>query len=368
MTMLVARDSRGTTLIAAAALFLWLLPGAAVTGRADTTPAELVEAGVAAAHRNEFAQAIVQFDLALKQSGLSPQEQAVILDNRGSAFKKLGRLFEAGQDYARAQKLAPELPKPLHDRGIIHFFQGQFDAAAADLARFLQQVPDIASPYPHLWLYLAQARARHDLHGGNALEHTPFAELIAWPGPLLRLHRDILDVPTLLSFTGDRLANRHHEKQCDAYFHIGEYHLLRGDRGAARMWFRKAIATGMVYLDEYIAAQAEERILGQGERVDPPSLLELDPEAVLTARPGARPSGADTTEIGVRRSGSLDSTFAGPSPPGGISSAVSMGLRPASGGVAHAPDQAGAASATASRSVARDGTSRNHTRAASGRH
>ncbi|MBF0153277.1 MAG: hypothetical protein HQL64_06005 [Magnetococcales bacterium] len=270
-------------------MILWFLTAVTALGHCDPTLAELVDDGVAAAQRHEFRRAIDAFDLALNKPNLPPREQAIILNNRGNAFKKIGHLHDADSDYTRALQLTPELPKPLYDRGIVHFLRGQFETAAADLKIFLQKSPDMPSPYPYLWLYLAQARAHNDKLGDNLLEHAPFQEQITWPGPLIRLHRDFMDTSTLLSYTGDRVARKHLENQCDAYFHIGEYHLLRGDRLTAKRWFRQAMDTGMTHLDEYAAARAEWQALDQKSHPSLPSLLELDPEAILPVKPSQMP-------------------------------------------------------------------------------
>ncbi|MBF0175869.1 MAG: tetratricopeptide repeat protein [Magnetococcales bacterium] len=266
-----------------------LLIGGAERGFCDATAAELVEAGVIAARQHDFRQAIADFDQALTQPELTPRERAVTLNNRGNARKKLGLYEEAYHDYTLALRLDPDRPKPLHDRGVVRFLQGQFFAAALDLQEFLRREPDMASPYPYLWLYLARARAENEKNSGHVFDHTPFQEQITWPGPLIRLHREALDVDMLLSFTGDRSTNKHMENQCDAFFHIGEYHLLRGNRQEARRWFDKTLATGMQHLDEYAAARAERQALELDAPATLPSLLELDPEAVYSPRPESFP-------------------------------------------------------------------------------
>ncbi|MEO5372389.1 MAG: tetratricopeptide repeat protein [Magnetococcus sp. DMHC-1] len=258
-------------------ILLWLLVGLPAQG-GGSHAATLVDAGVTAARQHEFRRALGYFDQALQQPNLTPREQSVILDNRGNAHKKLGNYTASINDYTWALLLAPELAKPLYDRGVVHFIQGEFAAAADDLQAFLQQMPDIASPYPHLWLYLARARASHDKKGGNHLENTLFLEQITWPSPLIRLHREELDVTTLLSHTAHHTAQKHLENQCDAFFHLGEYHLLRGDGRAARSWFRRALDTGMVHLDEYAAARGEWLTLKPPAGSSLPSLLDLDPE------------------------------------------------------------------------------------------
>jgi lipoprotein NlpI len=53
------------------------------------------------------------------------------------------------------------------------------------------------------------------------------------------------------------------ERQCEAYFYIGEYLLIADQKGEAARMFQAAVSTGVTGLFEYASAKAELRRLAQ---------------------------------------------------------------------------------------------------------
>jgi lipoprotein NlpI len=52
-------------------------------------------------------------------------------------------------------------------------------------------------------------------------------------------------------------GDNHDIALCEAYFYIGDYYLLQQDKDKAAEYFKKSRATGVSYLEEYVAAERE---------------------------------------------------------------------------------------------------------------
>ena len=220
-------------------------------------PPPLTLQGLIAAKRGQPKEAVRLFSEALAAENLTPDERSTILNNRGVALKNLSQYEDAVADFSQAIALRNGLPtKAFHNRAMALFFLGRFPEAAADFEIFIDQNPKMGSPYPHLWLYLARERA--GLNGVEALTHqAALLKAFPWPGPMAELHLDRYKPETLLEKIPDDSPQQKRENDCDAFFHLGEYHLLKGDKAQAKAWFRKALATGMVHLNEYNGAATE---------------------------------------------------------------------------------------------------------------
>ncbi len=238
---------------------------------AELQALEQARQGLRAARDNRPELAVAAFDRALTGKLPSDAERAVILNNRGVAHKNIGRFDRAIADFSAAITLRHGSPtKALHNRGITRFIMGRFRGAAADLAAFIEQNPDISSPYPLLWLYLARERA--GLEGRPVLiRHAKRLTGLSWPGPVVAFHLGKRDPEGLLAAIGQAGADKKTEDACDAYFHLGQYYLLAGKETQARHWFQRTLATGMTHLNEHIAARMElKRLTRSDEPIEKP--------------------------------------------------------------------------------------------------
>ncbi len=224
---------------------VWLVTAAAADPLAEA------EQGTAAARAGHLAEAVTLYDQALAGETLSRRQRALVHNNRAMAFKRLGRLEDARVGLNRSLALDPERAKALHDRGVVHFLLGRFDRAAADLTAFLEQQPDLPSPYPRLWQHLAR---RRNGQTDSLADHPRLLGRRAWPWVLADFQSGAMDETTLLGFTGHQTRVEHLERTCTASFHIGQRLLLEGQADQAADRFRQAVATGQVHLDEYQAA------------------------------------------------------------------------------------------------------------------
>ncbi len=189
------------------------------------------------------------------------------LDDARAALKA-----ESRHDFAQAAALytkaidsgelsGKNLVDSFHYRGNANFFLGRFAVAARDYERSLAIDP--SNIYPALWLYLTRARA-----GGNAAQelsrNAKKLDVFYWPGPVISLFLGKTTPKKELAATRDpflpKLARL--DQACEAYFYVGQYFLLRGERDEAVRLFREALATNAKDFIEYDAAKAELERLG----------------------------------------------------------------------------------------------------------
>ena len=65
------------------------------------------------------------------------------------------------------------------------------------------------------------------------------------------------DVATVAGFGAGSASRAGRERRCEAYFYIGQYQLLDGDRVGAARSFRSVLETGVTNFVEYQGARAE---------------------------------------------------------------------------------------------------------------
>jgi Tfp pilus assembly protein PilF len=181
----------------------------------------------------------------------SAHNKSVAHTNRGDAYRSKGDHDQAIRDLDEAIKIDPSNQFAHSSRGVLHFVQADFPAAAAAFRQAASLKPDA---YPVVWHYLARARGGGD--GANAAA----AELAAnaaplktteWPYPVVELYlgrRAGSDLLAVATTPDDR---------CEAQFYLGEWHLLRGNSTEAAKALREAAATCPKTFYEYAGAAAE---------------------------------------------------------------------------------------------------------------
>ncbi|MBF0311105.1 MAG: SPOR domain-containing protein [Magnetococcales bacterium] len=240
----------------------------------------MVREGVEASRQGQHREAVERLTEALRQGDLPPSLKAAVLGTRGGTWRRLGELDKAKSDLDQALTLDPQLVVAFFNRGLTHFLLGNFTAAQGDFQQFLQLSPRLPSAYPHLWLFLARERA-----GVNGLEElkkqAPFLEAMEWPGPLVTLHLGRLTPDEVVRRAGESPESVRKERLCETYFHLGEYHLLRGNLPQAVDFLLQAVATA-TRQNEWAAAEAELSRL-QAKPLSPP-VAEAPPSRKATPK------------------------------------------------------------------------------------
>ena len=137
---------------------------------------------------------------------------------------------------------------------------GQFDRSVLDLRRVVAAEPENA--YWVIWLYLAQVRAGQGWHT-DLRDNAQRLDLSDWPGPVVRMFLDELDVRAILEMAGANETREEKERRAEAYFYAGQYQLLAGHTDKAAAYFREVVKTGVTKFIEYAGAKAELRRIEQ---------------------------------------------------------------------------------------------------------
>jgi tetratricopeptide (TPR) repeat protein len=199
-------------------------------------------------------RAVADFDRAI---ALDPTFAAA-LASRGLAHDAMGDAGRAVADYDAALRLAPGdgpgSPLLYRLRGYLGFRMANYAAATSDLAHVVRQQP--ADAYPVLWLYLARARAGDRDATSRMRANARGLKSTDWPFPVTELLVGKRTPQQTLS------SAKSPAEQCEAQFYIGEWHLLRRDRAAARRAWETAVDTCPKSLAEYAGAVAELKRLG----------------------------------------------------------------------------------------------------------
>ena len=236
--------------------------------------------------RGEYDLAIADFDQAV---ALDPKS-ALVLRNRGLVYGAKGDDRRAIADFDEALRLYPDdhpdrlLLRRL--RGYADFRLADYRAAAGDLAFVVQRQP--TEPYPVLWLYLARARAGDHDAMGRMRANARGLKSTDWPSPAVELFIGRKTPQQTLASAGNPA------ERCEAQFYIGEWHLLRRDRAAARRALETATDGCPKSIVEYGGAVAELKRLDATGGTKPASNPAPAPKASAT-RHRAEPRRARTS-------------------------------------------------------------------------
>ena len=195
-------------------------------------------------------KAIVDLDQALKMDG----EQSEALLYRGIAKRYLGRFDGALEDLNHALKLDPEAPNGYTHRGWTLFGLQRYPLAVTDFRAALERDPD--NPYKLLHLAIALAREGGDVHAEIAERAKPISPN-DWPAPLIFFTLGRTSEDVALSAAREGPADEMQERALDAYFFLGMYRLVQGDRAGAIDFLQKSLESKKERLLEYRQAKLE---------------------------------------------------------------------------------------------------------------
>ena len=212
--------------------------------------------GSAFQHMGNYDRAIQDYDQAIR---LDPSS-ALAHNNRGRANHLKEDYPLAIKDFGEAIELDPDYPLAFYNRGLARFDQGLYIAAVPDFVRAVQLDP--AKPYRVLALYLAKARGG-DVDKEMLAANAKQLNLSQWPGPVVSLYLDQITPQAVIDAAKDPDPATQRERQCEAYFYIGEYLLIANQKAEAARMFQAAVATGVTSLFEHASAKAELRRLAQ---------------------------------------------------------------------------------------------------------
>jgi lipoprotein NlpI len=181
----------------------------------------------------------------------------VVLNSRGEAHSRKADFDSALADFDEAVRQNPRYPLAFRNRARIHFYRGNFDSAAEDF-RFAEQI-DRSNAYSLLWRYVAEARAGTIDQAGLVRGLAPLRE--GWPKPIVLHYLGRMTEAAMLAAAAADPARRP-EQECEAYFFLGQKHVLAGETAAAAAALKKAAALCPDHMVEHHATRVELKRLG----------------------------------------------------------------------------------------------------------
>lgn len=142
-------------------------------------PEEDAMAGLAAAKKGDFGEAIHLLSRAINSAGLGEESLAYVYNNRGIVYRLKGNYDRAIADYTEAINLMPDFASAYSNRGLANSKKGQYDLAIEDFNRAIDLAPENAD------IYLKRGNAYFDkgLYDEAVVDYARVIELI--PGSVL---------------------------------------------------------------------------------------------------------------------------------------------------------------------------------------
>jgi len=187
----------------------------------------------------------------------SQANDAAAFNLRGDAAAQTGDFARAFDAYSAAIRLNPFYALALRNRARVHFYRGDFVAAAEDF-RIAGSV-DRSNAYSLLWRYVAEARAGIDDRAGLADGLARVRQ--GWPRPVLLHFLGRVGAEDVLAAAGAEPLKRR-ERECEAHFFLGQRHVLAGETAPAAAALRAALAACPADMVEHHAARVELGRLG----------------------------------------------------------------------------------------------------------
>ena len=190
-------------------------------------------------------------------------------NNRGNAWKNKGEYGYAIRDYNKAIELSPQLALAYSNRGNAFYFQGKFREAIPD---YLKAIENNYKPkdYPHLRLLLASKKVSEENYEKYRKEFGDYVfsqKSHEWIREIsiyyLGGHKSEWHIINHIQQEEDEKKVK--ERLCEAYYYLGEYRLMKGDRKGAEEFFRKSIETHIHYFAEYHSSKALLKLVAEGK-------------------------------------------------------------------------------------------------------
>jgi len=183
---------------------------------------------------------------------------------RGWVYERTGRIDQAIKEYGKTVRLEPDNTDAYLSRGILQFYSNRPLMAERDFDIVYERGSGSIGDYALLWTYLSRMRS------GNS-ELDTRAMIVGrkikskWPGVILSVYLGTADLAQVIAATKSTNQLSQRQRECVAYFFLGELQLIKDDRKGAAEYFRKAVATGVATYRQYWAAEIELQRLGATE-------------------------------------------------------------------------------------------------------
>nr|CRH04932.1 conserved protein of unknown function [include tetratrico peptide repeat(TPR) and Sporulation related domain] [Candidatus Magnetococcus massalia] len=217
----------------------------------DTREAlNLAYRGEQVAKQGGFAASVNLFSQALEHEQLTEEQRAVILNNRGASFKRLGRFDKALEDLEAAIKLRPEHPRYLNNRAMVLLFKGEYRQAEEAFAGFILKFPDLPSPYPRIWRFVALSMlGEHERAGVWLKSERSFFNAFSWQQHLADFYLGELEESQLITLSLAIHEGSILRRRCEALLHLAQRALWKKESVTALHQYERGLAYCPVHGD-----------------------------------------------------------------------------------------------------------------------
>lgn len=187
-------------------------------------------------------------------------KQPLAYVNRAAGFSSIGDMKRSLADFDQAIALDPKQSIVFGTRAFARFQSGDFEGSAADYAMVWSLDPTQAGlpkEYVPIWHFLALARSNPTAAKAALAERMVKIDQSNWPFPVVKMFMGVQPANQIME------QAKTPDERCEASFYLGQWHLLNGDKSAARTALNAAFATCPKTFFEYRGAEAELKRMGQ---------------------------------------------------------------------------------------------------------
>jgi lipoprotein NlpI len=178
--------------------------------------------------------------------------------DRGNANRARGDNDHAIADYSEAIRLEPKFADAYHNRGLAYLYSGDLAKSLADVSEASELDPQDA--YKALWADIVAQRNNVPSHLSQA---STKIDLTPWPAPIIRSFLGRMPPEAVLAAADDPDAKKKKNQVCEANFYGGELALRLNAKEEAVRLFRLAASDCAKDVNEWFAANAELKALGE---------------------------------------------------------------------------------------------------------
>jgi lipoprotein NlpI len=217
---------------------------------ADAAPIDDANAGVIAAQKGQYDEAIEKFTNAINADGLDLHDRAQAYAYRGIAKATVGDFDGAQEDLNYSVALNSDYNGDAYAfRGYFRMLREQAKEGAADLAKSAEIH---IWPYNVLWLYIARLKSGTPDEGPYSLSANAnllnrqinregTSDLARWPGPVVKFMMGQMTEPQMRAAANEGDPVKLNERVCDVDFYGAELDLARGRVAAAKPKLQAAL-------------------------------------------------------------------------------------------------------------------------------
>lgn len=175
----------------------------------------------------------------------------------GIHFTQLQQFNQAYDSFDSTLDLAPEHEYAYLNRGIALYYGGRPKLAIDDLKMFHQRQTD--DPYRLLWLYLAEQKIDPGTAEQTLRTRASTIHEKTWAKQIINLYLgDTSQQAFIADLTNGVRTNKElTDRLCEAYFYLGKYSQINGQKNIAANFFKLALSTNVYEFVEHRFAKLE---------------------------------------------------------------------------------------------------------------